>query len=84
MTGPQVQTCLDCDGRGGDRDHDADGQWCRCEGCDGSGRMVTCMQCGDAMPEPEASRAGAYCGGCRGRLDVSDREAEERELRRSA
>jgi RecJ-like exonuclease len=53
-----------------------------CEGCEGEGRVCCCMQCGEHMLLSEAAVEGAYCEGCRTSLDVSDREAEERALRR--
>ncbi len=43
-----------------------------CEGCEGVGRVVVCMQCGEHMPYFEAAREGAYCLGCRISLDRAD------------
>lgn len=89
MTGPYVEVCPECCGDTGAWciDPDCDGQraWAPCEGCEASGRVVVCFSpgCGERFPLPEAERVGGYCPACRLELDVSDREAEERALKRA-
>lgn len=84
MTGPAIETCPHCAGaqsRMGNPDQDED-PVVVCEGCEGAGRVCCCMQCGEHLPLSEATRDGAYCGGCRTRLDARDQDDERAGWRR--
>ena len=89
MTGPRVQDCPECDGLGNGLadDYDDEGRITAhrvlCEACAGCGRLADCIECGEPQPYTEAAIHGAFCPACRTSLDVSDREAEERALRRA-
>ena len=81
MRGPNVQTCLSCDGKGGGRCEDS-GAWVACEGCAGSGLLADCVECGEPQPYPEAATHGAFCEACRIYLDRRDNDEERRLARR--
>ncbi len=89
-SGVTVKVCPHCLGarRMSCVDPDADGGRCVviCEGCDGEGRVVVCLErlCGEVMTLREAGVEGAYCSACRHALDASDAEAEARRLRWTA
>ena len=40
-----------------------------CRHCDGSGRVVTCLECACDVAAPEAEEMGHYCARCRADLD---------------
>lgn len=40
-----------------------------CGHCDGSGHVVTCLECGCDVSAPEAEEMGHYCARCRVALD---------------
>lgn len=82
--GVQVDVCPHCRGGQLAQAMGDDGTPELCGGCDGSGRVVTCLECADEMPEPEAAEHGAYCGDCRHLLDRLDEEAHRDDIRRFA
>ncbi len=62
-----ARQCLSCGGAGTKRPTNR--ELVPCGRCEASGQVVTCMGCGDDMPEPEAYREGEFCGACREAMD---------------
>lgn len=79
-----VHGCTDCDGAGGLRVEEPGEPtgWWKCEGCDGSGAMTSCEDCGDPMSVPEAEAHSGHCVHCRAYWDERDYQAEVESLRR--
>lgn len=83
------QACTSCDGVGStlDVDHDEYGVLrtrVPCEGCEASGVLVSCRDCGEPTAAPVAHRQRGLCDACAADGEQRDADAERAELRRWA
>ena len=66
----EERTCPACRGtQTGPWDRN-EGRRMPCAHCDGSGRVVTCLECACDVSAPEAEEMGHYCASCRKALDI--------------